>query len=139
MDEMLNKACERFYSEFTQMYSEAAPKDKWPKECVETMKDLLKCIYYCKVINAMEGGEYPSENGNSFAGGYSGGYSEYSGYNPGNSMAQNRNVRGQFSRNSMASGGRRSYNSSYDDGRRNAIAEEARMALQNALAELDMR
>lgn len=141
MDELMKKARDRFYSEFTQMYSEAAPKDKWPKECVETMKDLLKCIYYCDVLEAMhQEQQYGEDRGSSYTGG--------NGY----SSAQRRNAMGQFSRNgsynSYPTSGRRYY--SYDDERHSVMDrlqrmmdgesnEEVRMALQNAMAELNMR
>jgi len=137
MDDLMKKASERFYSEFTQMYSEAASKDKWTKDCVETMKDLLKCIYYCEVIEAMQNPEeYTNERG---------GYS-----------TQKRNSMGQFSRTGGYSNGnmypmstRRYY--SYDDGghqsamnrlqtiMNNEPNEEVRMLLQDAMNEIRMR
>lgn len=146
MDEkMLSKACERFSSEFEQMFNKASAKQDWPKECVETMKDLLKCIYYCEVLEAMHNPEEYS--GNSY------------GYDGGTSSAQRRNSMGQFSRNgsyAMGRGGNSGYPMSgrryysYDDERHSAMDrlrnmvnnesnEEVRMALQNAMNELSMR
>lgn len=136
MDEkMLSKACERFSSEFEQTFNKASAKQDWPKECVETMKDLLKCVYYCEVLEAMHNPEEYS--GNSY------------GYDGGMSSAQRRNSMGQFSRNSgYPMSGRRYY--SYDDEKHRAMDrlrnmvnnesnEEVRMALQNAMNELSMR
>ena len=149
MDDLMKKACERFYSEFTQMYSEAASKDKWTKDCVETMKDLLKCIYYCEVIEAMHN---PEE------------YEREAGFS-----TQKRNSMGQFSRTGgnmsyrggNGNGGNGGYSGmypmstrrfySYDDGGHQAAMsrlqsimnnepnEEVRMLLQDAMNEISMR
>lgn len=68
MEESMKKTRERLMDEFRQ----ASSADKWTKECVEMMKNLLKSVYYIDVICAMEdGGEYPGEeyigSGNSYA------------------------------------------------------------------------
>lgn len=136
MDEMLKKASERFYQEFNQMYSKAATEEKWTKECVENMKNLLKCIYYADVIVAMHGGEEDNYDQRNWSG------------------ARSRNAQGQFSRNGSYSYGGYPMSSgrrySYDDERMNAIDRirgmmdnesngEVRMALERAMHELNMR
>ena len=77
MEEFMKKARERLMDEFRQ----ASSADKWTKECVEMMKNLLKSVYYIDVICAMENGnEYPGSE-----------------YMPTNSFAnRNRNSMGQF-------------------------------------------
>ena len=134
MDDIMKKARERFYSEFTQMYSKSASEEKWSKDCVEIMKNLLKCVYYIDVLDAMHN---PDE--------YDSGYSN-------NSYARGRNSMGRYTSHDWGTGGmsgRRYYNSYNDD--RMATMErlqnlmnnesngEVRMALQNAMNELSMR
>lgn len=140
MDNMM-KARERFVSEFEQLYSKVAPEDKIQKDCIEIMKDLLKCIYYIDAIEGMASGfddeddgysrNYPASRGYSNGGyygrSYDGGYS-----------GRRRNSMGRFSRNSARS---------YEDEKRNAMNrlhemmnnepnEEVRMAIQSVMREL---
>ena len=151
MDESMKKTRERLMDEFRQ----ASSAEKWTKDCVEMMKNLLKAIYYIDVISAMdEGNEYPG--------------SEYM-PGPGNSYTrgrQNRNAMGQFSRTGMNNGSGHYpmyYMNSYNNGYRNGMSgrryyddemgnivhklehmmdnemnPEKRMALQEILGELQM-
>ena len=141
--DMMMKARDRFMSEFEQMYSKVSSEEKITKECVETMKDLLKCVYYIDAIEGMASG-FDSD-----ADGYSRGYTNNRGYMPRYSSdsrsyddrysGRRRDSMGRFSR----TGGR-----SYDDEKRNAMNrlhdlmnsepnEEVRMAIQNVIRELD--
>ena len=140
MDDLMSKARDRFYSEFNQMYSKAATEEKWSKDCVETMKNLLKCIYYVDVIDAMHNPEeYDSDA-----------YSRHS-YAMGRSGAQHRDSMGRYASRDGGYGvsGRRYYNS-YDEDRHAAMDRlqalmntesnnEVRMALQNVMNEMNMR
>lgn len=140
MDDIMKKARERFYSEFTQIYSKSASEEKWSKECVEIMKNLLKSIYYIDVIDAMQN---PEE--------YDNGYSRNS-YEQGRSNARGRNAMGQYTSRDWGNGGMsgRRYYGSYNDERVAAMDRlqglmntesnsEVIMALQNAMNELNMR
>ena len=140
MDNMMN-ARERFVSEFDQMYSKVAPEDKIPKECVEIMKDLLKCIYYIDAIDGMAPGFDGEDDG------YSRNYRSNRGYS--NSGYSGRSYDGGYSGRRRDSMGRFSRNSgrSYDDEKRNAMNrlyemmnnepyEEVRMAIQSVMREL---
>lgn len=53
MGENKKKDLERFWSEYDQVSS----KDKWTKDDIELMKNLLKCLYYKKVVCAMDEAE----------------------------------------------------------------------------------
>lgn len=83
MEDSMKKARERFMDEFRQ----ASSAEKWSKECVELMKNLLKCVYYIDVTDAMEnGGEYP---GSEYMDGSGASYAR---------GGQRRNAMGQYSR-----------------------------------------
>ncbi len=146
MDETMKKARERFYSEFTQMFSKAASKEDWSKDCVEIMKDLLKSIYYIDVLDAMHNPEEYDENYS--RNGYDRGYNSY---DQGRSNARGRDSMGRFTSRDGGYGmsGRHFYGS-YNDDRmatmerlqglmNNEPNNEVRMALQNAMNELNMR
>lgn len=86
MDESMKKTRERLMDEFRQ----ASSAEKWSKECIELMKNLIKTVYYIDVDSAMEnGGEYPGSE-----------------YMPDASFArgQRRNAMGQYSRNGSYDG-----------------------------------
>ena len=145
MDESMKKTRERLMDEFRQ----ASSAEKWTKDCVEMMKNLLKAIYYIDVISAMdEGNEYPGseympDSGNSYARG-----------------RQNRNSMGQYTRSgNYPMNYMNSYNNGYRNnmsGRRyydnemgnivhklehmmnNEMNPEKRMALQDIIGELQM-
>lgn len=144
MDESMKKARERLMDEFRQ----ASSAEKWSKECIELMKNLLKSVYYIDVICAMEDGEdYPGSD-----------------YMPDRSYArsaQRRNAMGQYSRNgSYGAYPSNSYNGSYrrdgmssrkyyDNEMGNAIHKlehmmetemnpEKRMAIQEILNDIQM-
>lgn len=138
MDDLMNKARERFYSEFSQMYSKAATEEKWSKDCVETMKNLLKCVYYIDVLDAMHNPE-----------GYDESYTRGP-YGIARSGAQHMDSMGRYTSRDGGYGmsGRRYY--SYDDERHatmdrlqnlmnNEPNAEVRMALQNVMNEMNMR
>lgn len=142
MDNMMMKARERFVSEFNQMYSKAAPEDKITKECVEVLKDLLKCIYYIDAIEGMASGLDGEDEG------YSRGYSNNRGYS--NRGYSNRYYDGGYSGRRRDSMGRfsRTGSRSFDDERRNSMSrlhemmnnepnEEVRMAIQSVIRELE--
>lgn len=145
MDESMKKTRERLMDEFRQ----ASSAEKWTKDCVEMMKNLLKAIYYIDVISAMdEGNEYPGSeympgSGNSYARG-----------------RQNRNSMGQYTRSGTYP---MNYMNSYNNGYRNNMSgrryyddemgnivhklehmmdnemnPEKRMALQDIIGELQM-
>jgi len=83
MEDSMKKARERFMDEFRQ----ASSAEKWSKECVELMKNLLKSVYYIDVIDAMEnGGQYP---GSEYMDGSGASYAR---------GGQRRNAMGQYSR-----------------------------------------
>ena len=59
MDESMKKTRERLMDEFRQ----ASSAEKWSKECIELMKNILKSIYYIDVVSAMSNGnEYPGSD-----------------------------------------------------------------------------
>lgn len=143
--DMMMKARERFVSEFEQMYSKVSSEEKIAKECIEIMKDLLKCVYYIDAIEGMASGFEGEDEGysrgysnrNYMSRGYDGGYSSRS-YDGGYS-GRRRDSMGRFSR----TGGR-----AYDDPKRNAMNrlhemmnsepnEEVRMAIQSVMRELE--
>lgn len=128
---MMTKARDRFMSEFEQMYSKVSSEEKITKECVETMKDLLKCVYYIDAIEGMASGFEGEDNGYSrgFRSSYDGRYPNRPYYDDG------------------YSGRRRSRGRSYDDEKRSAMNrlheimnnepnEEVRMAIQSVMREL---
>lgn len=138
MVDLMMKARDKFESEFEQMYTKIASEDKIPKDCVEIMKDLLKCIYYIDAIEGMASGFEDADDGYSRS--YMPLYRRSYDMMPSNVGYSNRkrDSMGRFSR-----AGR-----SYDSGRRDAMNrlhemmnsepnEEVRMAIQSVIRELD--
>lgn len=127
MEEQMYKTRERLEKEFKEISS----CDKWTRDDLTKMKDILKSMYYIDVINAMnDTGEFPGSEelmrNRSYDNGMSG---------------QRRNAMGQFSRNGMSgiypmnsypvnTYGRRYYDSEKD----HAIQE-----LRRKIDELEMR
>lgn len=129
MNDMMREAHDRFNSEFMQMFSKLSSQENWPKECVETMKDLLKCVYYIEVLDAMHNSEHEYDQ------------RSYTGYRPNSDW----NASGRRYGGENMSG--RRY---YDDGKESAIQDltrkmemernpDIRAAYQKALEELRMR
>jgi hypothetical protein len=128
MEVQMKKTRERLEEEFNQISS----MEKWTKESLETMKNILKSIYYIDVICAMQDGNGEEYSGMSYA----------RGGRRGNSAGSYSYNGPYYSRPSMS--GKRYY----DDERNHAIDklhrmmesagnEEVRMAIQNALGELE--
>ena len=151
MGEDMKKTRERLENEFCQISS----NEKWTKESLEMMKDVLKSMYYIDVICAMKDGEeYPGSSYMPPANSYAmssqrrtsmGQYSRNGSYDNGGRMSGNYPMYGGYSygyRNGMS--GRRSY----DDERDHAVHQlhqmmeneqndEVRMAIQAAINELN--
>ena len=137
MVDLMMKARDKFESEFEQMYTKIASEDKISKDCVEVMKDLLKCIYYIDAIEGMASGFEDADDG------YSRSYMPYRrSYDmmPSNAGYSNRrrDSMGRFSRMSRSyDGGKRDAMNRLHEMMNNEPNEDVRMAIQSVIRELD--
>lgn len=147
MGDHMKKTRERLEEEFKRISS----NETWTKDSLETMKNILKSMYYIDVICAMKEGEaYPgSENMSRMSGNSYGGRGSYDrGYDRGYAYDRRSYDGGSYDGGSYGRGGRSSGRRYYDDEKQNATQKlyqmmnneqngEVRMAIQNAIHELE--